>query len=110
MKKNDRVYVDFISESSTEFSGNRFTGQGVLDRVEDGRVYGRRVDGVPFMCLESDVTLVPDNPNKSGVRVITPKGTWFVGFDRGRVITHELQAERLNWLSMVWLKKRRKTS
>ena len=55
MKKGDRVKVDFISESATDYSGKRFHGCGVLDRVEDGRVYGRLDDGTPFMCLPSDV-------------------------------------------------------
>lgn len=34
MKINDRVK----SESRTGFSGKRFIGEGVVDRVEDGRV------------------------------------------------------------------------
>ncbi|MGC3819353.1 hypothetical protein [Acinetobacter sp. G11] len=38
MNKGDRIKVDFVSESCTEFSGNHFTGEGVVDRVEDGRV------------------------------------------------------------------------
>lgn len=40
MKKGERVKVDFISESRTEFSGKRFHGFGVLDRVEDGQYMG----------------------------------------------------------------------
>ena len=78
LKKGDHVYVDFTSESATEFSGGQFTGYGVLDRVEDGRVYGRRDDGIPFTCMVSDVTKVQPNPNKSGVRVITPSGESYV--------------------------------
>ena len=35
MKAGDRVKVDFIGESATIYSGKRFTGYGVLDRVED---------------------------------------------------------------------------
>ena len=58
MKAGDRVKVDFISESATIYSGKRFTGYGVLDRVEDGRVYGRLDDGTPFMCLCADVEVV----------------------------------------------------
>ena len=58
MKKGDRVKVDFISESRTIYSGKRFTGYGVLDRVEDGRVYGRLDDGTPFMCLCADVEVI----------------------------------------------------
>ena len=57
-KKGDRVKVDFIGESATIYSGKRFTGYGVLDRVEDGRVFGRLEDGMPFMCLCVDVEVV----------------------------------------------------
>ncbi|WP_336916693.1 hypothetical protein [Acinetobacter modestus] len=56
IKKGDCVIVDFISESRTIYSGKRFTGYGVVDRFEDGRVFGRLVDGKPFMCFESDVS------------------------------------------------------
>lgn len=55
-----RVYVDFVSESSTQFSGNRFSGNGVIDLVDGGYIYGRLDSGAPFMCMESDVTLVQD--------------------------------------------------
>ena len=58
MKAGDRVKVDFIGESATIYSGKRFTGYGVLDRVEDGRVFGRLDDGMPFMCLCVDVEVV----------------------------------------------------
>lgn len=58
MKAGDRVKVDFIGESATIYSGKRFTGYGVLDRVEDGRVFGRLDDGTPFMCLCADVEVV----------------------------------------------------
>ena len=54
-KKGDRVYVYFISESRTEFSGKLFKGDGVIDRAEDGYVFGRLSDGRPFMCKPSDV-------------------------------------------------------
>ncbi|QXR29265.1 hypothetical protein EGT69_010095 [Acinetobacter junii] len=53
-----KVHVDFVSESSTEFSGNHFTGTGVIDRLEDGRVFGRLDDGRPFLCLPSDVAVL----------------------------------------------------
>ena len=58
MKAGDRVKVDFIGESATIYSGKRFTGYGVLDRVEDGRVFGRLDDGTPFMCLCADVEVI----------------------------------------------------
>lgn len=48
IKKGDCVIVDFISESRTIY--------GVVDRFEDGRVFGRLVDGLQFMCFESDVS------------------------------------------------------
>ncbi|MEN4984529.1 hypothetical protein [Acinetobacter modestus] len=56
IKQGDLVIVDFISESRTIYSGKRFTGYGVVDRVEDGRVFGRLEDSLPFMCFESDVS------------------------------------------------------
>ena len=58
MKKGYRVQVDFISESATDYSGKRFHGYGILDRVEDGRVMGRLNDGTPFSCLEADVKVI----------------------------------------------------
>jgi len=58
MRAGNRVHVDFISESRTEFSGNHFTGEGVVDRIEDGRVFGRLDGGTPFMCDVSDVTII----------------------------------------------------
>lgn len=60
LKIGSRVKVDFISESSTIYSGKRFTGVGVVDRLEDGRVFGRLDDGRPFMCFESDVQIIED--------------------------------------------------
>lgn len=59
-----KVHVDFVSESSTEFSGNHFTGTGVIDRLEDGRVFGRLDDGRPFLCFPSDVAIAG---NKEGI-------------------------------------------
>ena len=45
-----------------------------LERVEDSR----RDDSLPFTCMVSDVTKIEPNPNKSGVRVITPSGESYV--------------------------------
>ena len=53
-----RVTVDFISESSTEFSGKRFCGEGVIDRLEDGFIFGRLDSGAPFLCLPSDIEVL----------------------------------------------------
>lgn len=59
MKKGDCVKVNFISESRTEFSGQKFSGIGVIDRVEDGYVFGRiSSTGIPFMCNECDVQVI----------------------------------------------------
>ncbi|MPW43351.1 hypothetical protein [Acinetobacter guerrae] len=58
LKIGSRVKVDFISESRTIYSGKRFTGVGVIDRLEDGRVFGRLDDGRPFMCFPSDVEVI----------------------------------------------------
>lgn len=58
LKVGSKVKVDFISESRTEFSGRRFTGIGVVDRLEDGRIFGRLEDGRPFMCFPSDVVIL----------------------------------------------------
>lgn len=58
-KKNDRVYVSFISESHTKYSGIVFEGHGYLDLVDEDRVYGRLDNGSPFSCFPSDCKLVP---------------------------------------------------
>ncbi|WP_288400284.1 hypothetical protein [uncultured Acinetobacter sp.] len=58
LKVGSKVQVDFISESRTEFSGRRFMGTGLVDRLEDGRIFGRLDDGRPFMCFPSDVTVL----------------------------------------------------
>jgi len=60
LKVGSRVKIDFISESSTIYSGKRFTGIGVVDRLEDGRVYGRLDDGRPFMCFPNDVVEIDE--------------------------------------------------
>ncbi|WP_151742749.1 MULTISPECIES: hypothetical protein [unclassified Acinetobacter] len=52
-KKGSRVQVDFISDSRTEFSGIHIKGDAVVDRHEDGYVYGQLELGTPFMCPES---------------------------------------------------------
>ncbi|NNP68942.1 hypothetical protein A7P55_03520 [Acinetobacter sp. Ac_5812] len=58
------VEVDFISESSTQHSGTYFKGQGVVDKYEDGRVFGRLHDGTPFMCFPCDVIITGKVINK----------------------------------------------
>ena len=66
IKKGDCVIVDFISESRTIYSGKRFTGYGVVGRFEDGRVFGRLVDGKPFMCFASDVEVLTERNQEVG--------------------------------------------
>lgn len=66
LKKGDCVKVDFISESATIYSGKRFTGCGVVDRFEDGYVFGRLDDGRPFMCFEGDVEVLTDRYQEVG--------------------------------------------
>lgn len=66
MQVGNSVKVDFVSESRTEFSGNCFTGHGVIDRHEDGYVFGRLDDGTPFMCSPSDVEVIPAEPCEHG--------------------------------------------
>lgn len=59
-KKGDRVHVDFVTESSTEFSGQLFKGDGVIDRAEDGYLFGRLDNGSTFMCNDSDAVKLSD--------------------------------------------------
>lgn len=56
-KKGTRVHIDFISDSRTEFSGKHIKGDAVVDRHEDGYVYGQLEQGTPFMCPENFVQL-----------------------------------------------------
>lgn len=60
-----RVFVEYISESRTKFSGIQFKGDGVVDLFDDRYVMGRLDDGLPFMCGYADLTvteLVPEKP------------------------------------------------
>lgn len=60
-KAGNRVHVDFLSENHTEFSGKKIEGEGVIDRAEDGYVYGRLDSGQTFMCSEADVVVINDD-------------------------------------------------
>ncbi|WHP05774.1 MULTISPECIES: hypothetical protein [Acinetobacter] len=55
IKKGDQVKVDFIHQLEKNGPEIHFYGEGILDRVEDGRVYGRLDDGQPFTCMVGDV-------------------------------------------------------
>ena len=50
LKTGNRVYVEFLSESGTEFSRTYFKGKGVIDLVDDYYIFGRLDTGEPFMC------------------------------------------------------------
>ncbi|KKW78855.1 hypothetical protein AAV96_09575 [Acinetobacter sp. AG1] len=56
-KKGTRVHIDFISDSRTEFSCKHIKGDAIVDRHEDGYVYGQLELGTPFMCPENFVQL-----------------------------------------------------
>ena len=63
MNTSDHVSVSFISESRTEFSGFNFSGTGIIDLIEDRRVYGHLYSGQPFMCDPTDVSVNVDIHN-----------------------------------------------
>lgn len=54
IERNSHVFVQFENE------GEVFNGHAVVDRVEDGRIYGRMKDGRTFMCEFSDVEPVSE--------------------------------------------------
>ena len=56
MNTGDHVAVSFISENSTQFSGIHFAGNGIIDRLEDNRVFGHLYSGQPFMCDQTGVS------------------------------------------------------
>ncbi|MDV2468878.1 hypothetical protein QR674_07760 [Acinetobacter chinensis] len=58
MNKGDRISVEFISESATEFSGTKIEGTGTVDRFDNGYVYGQLDNGQPFMCPEQFVCVI----------------------------------------------------
>ena len=60
MNTGDHVAVSFISENSTQFSGIHFAGNGIIDRLEDNRVFGHLYSGQPFMCNPTDVSVNVD--------------------------------------------------
>ena len=61
-KQDDHVIVDFISEAKVDTDGTHVYGHGVLDRAEDGYVFGRLIDtGLPFGCPERYVQMFEPN-------------------------------------------------
>lgn len=65
IKVGARVYVSFDIVNYVIKDGNshgeldgKFEGYGIVDRFEDGRVYGRRDDGLPFSCMLDDVKMI----------------------------------------------------
>ncbi|MEO3357271.1 hypothetical protein ACPC5U_12910 [Acinetobacter haemolyticus] len=69
MKTGDRVRVDFTHQLEKNSPEIHFHGDGILDRVEDGRVYGRLDDGRSFTCMFDDVGVLPKKTNY-GTQVI----------------------------------------
>lgn len=55
--------MDFISESRTQFSGQVFKGNGVIDRLEDGYAIGRLDDGRTFCCKTDCLAPLPSPKN-----------------------------------------------
>ncbi|ENX57632.1 MULTISPECIES: hypothetical protein [Acinetobacter] len=55
LKPGAHVHVDFTHQLEKNSHEIHFHGEGVLDRVEDGRVYGRLSDGRSFTCMFADV-------------------------------------------------------
>ena len=58
LQPSTRVHVDFTHQLEKNSPEIHFHGKGVLDRVEDGRVYGRLDDGRTFTCMVGDVVSV----------------------------------------------------
>lgn len=62
IKKNDRIIVEFTNESGGLFSGN-----GFVDRYEDGYVFGRVRSGKehkndkPFVCPQKHVLVIGES-------------------------------------------------
>lgn len=56
--KGSKVKVSFQSKSATNFSGQQIEGFGIVDRSEDGYVFGRLDNGQTFMCSVSDVFVI----------------------------------------------------
>ncbi|MCJ0828811.1 hypothetical protein MN869_10150 [Acinetobacter sp. NIPH1876] len=62
LRKGVQIKVDFYNEPDKGMRRIRFKGHGVVDRCEDGRVFGRLNDGRPFCCFISDVDFLdPDS-------------------------------------------------
>ena len=63
MNIGDHVAVDFYSESRTEFSNFHFTGIGIIELLDDDRIYGRLYSGKPFTCNITDAKTILDITN-----------------------------------------------
>lgn len=55
LKPGVHVLVDFTHQLEKNSPEIHFRGYGILDRVEDGRVYGRLYDSRSFTCMFGDV-------------------------------------------------------
>ncbi|MBJ9958381.1 hypothetical protein [Acinetobacter courvalinii] len=61
MRKGIHVKVNFSHVPDKGKRCIKFKGTGVIDRCEDGRVYGRLDDGRPFCCFISDVQILDED-------------------------------------------------
>ncbi|MCH7318692.1 hypothetical protein MMP64_12215 [Acinetobacter sp. ANC 5659] len=61
LRKGVQIKVDFSHVPDKGMRRVKFKGHGVVDRCEDGRVFGRLDDGRTFCCFVSDVDFLdPD--------------------------------------------------
>ncbi len=58
LKAGSSVYVNFTHQLEKDSLEIHFHGHGILDRVEDDRVYGRLDDGRTFTCMFDDVVVL----------------------------------------------------
>ncbi|ENV09521.1 hypothetical protein F966_02179 [Acinetobacter higginsii] len=69
LRKGVQIKVDFSHVPDKGMRRIKFKGTGVVDRCEDGRVFGRMDDGRTFCCLVSDVDFLD-----ADTLAIKPKG------------------------------------
>lgn len=77
-KTGDRVHVDFFSESATAFSNNRFKGDGLVDRCEDGYVFGRLDDGQCFGCPLGDAQIIEAKDDRTAFEEFFKSQTFYL--------------------------------
>ncbi|ENW97365.1 hypothetical protein [Acinetobacter dispersus] len=58
LRKGVQVKVDFSHVPDKGMRRIKFKGTGIVDRCEDGRVFGRLEGGRPFCCFVTDVEIL----------------------------------------------------